>query len=238
MKGDKLIDDHVQISVNLARYKSHGKMFEMAIDADKAVAYKEGDDIDINEVINAQYIYEDMKKGLRAKDADLKEVFDTTEAKAIAKVILDKGEIQFTQKYRADLRERKLNKIVSIIHRNAIDPKTKIPHPENRIRAAMEEAKIKINDLKKAEDQVSEIITKLRPIIPISLEEIKLRVHIPTQFAGKLRSTISNFGTLTKEEWLNDGSLMVELKLPAGMQGELMDELNNISHGGCTVDKV
>ncbi len=238
MKGNKLIDDHVQISVNLVRYKTHGKNFEIAIDADKALAYKEGDEVDINEIISADDIFEDMKKGMHAKEADLSEVFGTTDTTTVVRVMLEKGEIQFTQKYRAELRDRKMSKIVNIIHRNAVDPKTGAPHPENRIISAMDEAKIKINDLKKAEDQVNEIITKLRPIIPLSLETAKLRVHIPTNFAGKLRSSIAGFGKLTTEQWLNDGSLMLEIELPAGMQGELMDELNNVSHGGCSVEKI
>ncbi|MCF7798949.1 ribosome assembly factor SBDS [Candidatus Woesearchaeota archaeon] len=238
MKGNKLIDDHVQISVNLVRYKTHGKTFEIAIDADKAVAYKEGDAVDIDEIINSDHVYEDMKKGLQAKEADLTEVFSTTQTKAIVQVMLEKGEIQFTQNYRTQLRERKMNKIVNLIHRNAINPKTGTPHPENRIIAAIEEAKVKVNDLKKAEDQIDAIITKLRPIIPISLETVKLRIHIPASVAGRLRSSIENFGKLTNEQWLNDGALMAELELPAGMQAELVDELNNVSHGGCTIDKI
>ncbi len=238
MKGNKLIDDHVQISVNLVRYKSHSKVFEVAIDADKAVAYKEGEEIEVNEVISAEHIYEDMKKGMPAKDADLQEVFNTTNIPAIVKIMLEKGEIQFTQAYRTQLREKKLNKIISIIHQNAVDPKTGIPHPENRIKAAMDEAKVKINDLQRAEDQVNAIVTKLLPIIPLSLEKAKLRIHIPHQFSGKLRSTIAGFGKLSSEEWLNDGGLLLTIELPAGRQGELMDELNNVSHGGCSVEKL
>jgi len=238
MKGNKLIDDHVQIAVNLVRYKTHGKTFEVAIDADKAVSYKEGEAVDVEEIISAEHIFEDMKKGLHAKEADLKEIFGTEDAVAIAKVMLEKGEIQFTQKYRNDLREKKLNRIVSLIHRNAINPKTKLPHPENRILAAMDEAKVKINDLKRAEDQIEDIVTKLRPIIPLSLETAKLRIHVPTQFSARLRGVLMNWGKLSSEEWLDDGSLLVELQLPAGLQGELMDELNNITHGGCSIEKI
>ena len=49
LKGNKLIDDHKQISVNLLKFKSHGKHFEVAIEADQAVAFKQGKEVDIEE---------------------------------------------------------------------------------------------------------------------------------------------------------------------------------------------
>lgn len=238
MKGNKLIDDHVQIAVNLAKYKAHGKFFEIAIDPDKAVSYKEGDLIDIEEVVKAPSIFEDMKKGLPAKDEDLKLVFNTTDANEIIKTILDKGELQFTQKYREELRERKHKKIINLIHRNAIDPKTGLPHPETRIAAAMEEGKVKINDLKRAEDQISDIIKILLPIIPISLEKIVMKILIPSQYSAKLHGRVLAYGKPLQERWLNDGSLLVNVELPAGLQQELMDNLNSLSHGSCSVESV
>ncbi len=237
-KGNKLIDDHVQIALNIARYKSHGKVFEMAIDPDKAVSYKEGDSIDIEEVIKAPSIFEDVKKGLPAKDEDLKTVFNTKDANEIIKQILDKGELQFTQKYRGELRERKYKKIVNLIHRNAIDPKTGLPHPENRIASAIEEGKVKINDLKRAEDQINDIIKILRPIMPISLEEVTMKILIPAQYSAKLHGRILSYSNAVQENWLNDGSLLVSVCLPAGLQHEIMDELNGLSHGTCSVESV
>lgn len=238
MKGNKLIDDHVQIAVNLARLKTHGKTFEVSIDPDKVVEYKEGKNIDIEDLVKSFDIFSDMKKGLFASDEDFSSVFNSKDKLKIIKQIIDEGEIQFTQKYRSLLREQKTKKIVNLIHRNAIDPKTGLVHPENRIIAAMEEAKIKINDLKKAQDQVDDIIKKLRPIIPISIEQVKFQVSVPAQFAAKIHGKLTSFGKLSEERWLNDGSLMTKIELPAGLSKELIDILNSMSHGSCTVDKV
>ena len=238
MKGNKLIDDHIQIAINLAKLKSHGKTFEVAIDADKVVAYKEGEKIDIEELVQSPNIFSDMKKGLMSSDEDLKEVFSNTNKSEILKKILNEGEIQFTQKYRSQLREQKTKKIVNIIHRNAIDPKTGLIHPENRIIAAMEEAKIKINDLKKAEDQVNDIVKLLRPIIPISIEKVIFQLVVPTQYSAKVHGKIISFGKISEERWLNDGSLMTKIEIPAGLGQELVDLLNAITHGSCQVNKI
>lgn len=237
-KGNKLIDDHIQISVNLVRLKTHGKTFETAIEADKAVAYKEGEAIDIDEIVQSDNVFTDMKKGLIASDAELNEIFNTTNTTQILKTMLDEGEIQFTQKYRTELRERKTNKIINLVHINAIDPKTGLPHPENRIKAAMEEARIKINDLKKAEDQIEEIIQKLRPIIPISMERVVLRVHLPPQYSAKIYSKMQGYGKVSNEQWLNDGGLQANIEMPAGMQGNFIDLINDMCHGACTVDVI
>lgn len=231
MKGNKLIDDRVQISVNLLRYKSHGKSFEIAIEPDKAVEFREGDAVDIDEIITSDGIFEDMKKGLVASQEDLQKVFETTDTNKIVSIMLEKGEIQFTQKYRAALRERKHNKIVNLIHINAVDPKTGLPHPQTRIISAMEEAKVRIDDLKKPEDQIKDIVEKLRPIIPISIEAIKLNIHVPAEHAPRLYGKISGFGKTTNDQWLNDGSLSIDLEIPAGLQVKVMSELGDDSHG-------
>lgn len=238
MKGNKLIDDRVQISVNLVKLKTHGITFETAIDPDKAVAYKEGEAVDIQEIVHSDHIFVDMKKGLQASELELNEAFNSTDMNHIVKVMLDRGEIQFTQKYRQELRDRKKRKIISTIHRNAIDPKSGLPHPVTRIEAAMEEANVKINDLKKAEDQIANIIKALRPIIPIAIETVIMDIHIPPQYAAKLRGSIAGYGKLVSENWLNDGSLLVKVELPAGLQNEIMDDLNGKSHGACEVKHI
>lgn len=235
MKGNKLIDDRVQISVNLLKYKSHGKVFEVAVDPDKAIEHLEGQAVDVDEIMTSDEIFEDMKKGMIARDQDLEEVFGTTEAQKIIEIMLEKGELQFTQKYRAALREKKFKQIVHLIHVNAVDPKTGLPHPENRIISAMEEAKIRIDDMKKPQDQIKGIVDKLRPIIPISVETATLKISVPAEHASKLYGKISGYGKTSKEQWLNDGSLMIELSIPAGLKGKVVSELANASSGSVDV---
>ena len=228
MKGNKLIDDRTQISVNLLKYKSHGKNFEIAVNPDLAVSFKEGDEIEIEELVNAQEIFEDMKKGLFAKTQDLNTVFQTTDFNEIVHIMLEKGELQFTQKYREDLRDRKRKKVINLIHINAVNPKTGLPHPTARIESAMAEAKVKIDNLKRAQDQMNDIVNKLRPILPISVEKIKLELDIPAVSAAKLYGKLAGYGQIIKENWLNDGSLSVVLEIPAGLREQVVREIGHI----------
>ena len=238
MKGNKLIDDHRQISVNLLKYKSHGKQFEVAIDPDKAVAYKQGEQIDIDEILQAESIFADMKKGLPATEDDLNAVFGTTDIFKVVETIFAKGEIQFTQKYREQLYEQKVKQVLTYIQRHAMNPQTKLPHPLTRIEAALSEAKVKIDPMGNVESQAKEIVKKLQPIIPITIAQLTLSVHIPAAHAGRARSIVANNATIKSEEWGNDGSLLLRIELPAGMQETFTREIHNATNGTTEIEQV
>lgn len=235
MKGNKLIDDHVQIAINVARLKTHGRTFEVVIQPDEVVRYKQGEAIDVDELLSAQDVFIDAKKGEFASPQELKSIFDTEDVLVVAKKIIDNGEIQFTQKYREELRKQKFNRIVHLIHKHAINPQTKLPHPQARIIAAMDEAKVRIEDLRKAEDQVDEIVKKLLPIMPIKLALTTLKIHSPAAHAGRIRSAVEQYGKIRKEEWMNDGSLLLHLELPAGMQLDCQSELQRTGQGALDI---
>lgn len=235
MKGNKLIDDRVQISVNLVRYKSHGITFELAVNPDKAIAYLEGDRVDIEEIVESENVFVDMKKGLFASEKDLQDVFQTTDISTIVPIMLKKGEVQFNQKYRDELRERKHNQIVHLIHKSAIDPKTKLPHPLTRIESAMKEAKVRIDDFKKAKDQVKDIIKKLQLILPLSCEQVRLECIVPAQFASQALYAMHKCTSVSKENWMTDGSIMFELECPAGQKTDAISTLQAIAKGQATI---
>ena len=71
----------------------------------------------------------------------------------------------------------------------------------------------------------------IRPIIPIRFEEVKIAIKIPTEYAAKAYGSVAGFGNLTKQEWQNDGSLILVVEIPAGLKGQLFDELNHLTHG-------
>jgi ribosome maturation protein SDO1 len=135
-----------------------------------------------------------------------------------------------TAKHRAQERDEKRKRIINLIHRNAVDSKTGLPHPPQRIERAMEEAGVHIDDSKGAEEQVEEVLKKLRLIIPIKFEEREIAVKIPAQYAGQSFGTLKKY-KLLKDEWQNDGSLLAVVEIPAGLQEDFFGELNKISHG-------
>ncbi len=232
MPGPQSLDLTKKIHINVARLKKAGETFEIDIDPDLAIKFKQGDDsIRIREIMKAPQIFNDAKKGLVASENRMQSVFGTKDPYEVAKIIIKEGEIQLTAEYRAKLVEEKKKKIINIIHRNGIDPRTKLPHPADRIENAFKEAKIHIHEYRKAEDQVKDILAKLRPILPIKFEVREIEVHIPAEFAGKSYSIIKSYCKIKKDNWNNDGSLTTVVEIPAGLTEEFFDKLNNLTHG-------
>lgn len=226
-----------KIKLNLARLKKANQVFEINVDPDLAIKFKKGEPIDIREVLKAEEIFSDVKQGELASEAKLNEIFHTTDTLKIAEVIVKEGEIQLTSDYRQEQREQKKRKIVELIHKNAIDPTTKLPHPPQRIELAFEEAKIKIDEYKSAEEQVEDILSKLKPIIPIKFEQAKIILTIPSTYAAKSYSLVQKYTKILKENWNNDGSWTATVEIPAGLKAEFLDKLNSMTHGEITLEE-
>lgn len=227
--------DEERFSVNTAWMKKDGEHFEVVVDPDLAIAFKQTGAGDIHDIVKSGHVFFDAKKGEKASEQQMKTFFGTSDEFQIATIIIKEGELQLTKEHRDKLRAQKRKRIISIIQRNAADPRTKLPHPITRIELAFDEAKIRIDELKRAEDQVQDIVKKLQPILPIRFEQKVLHIHLPALHAAKLHGLIASYGTLKKQEWLNDGSWSGEVEVPAGIALECIDMLNNKTHGSAQI---
>jgi ribosome maturation protein SDO1 len=234
-QGRPISMDKERVSFNLAKLKKGGKNFEVVIEPDNAIAYRKGADIDIKDVLRGENVFADAKKGVFASETDMKSLFNSSEPVKVADMILKQGEIQLTTEYRDKLREEKKKRIINLVHRNAMDPKTKLPHPVTRIENAFAEASCKIDEFKTAEEQVADVVKALRTILPISIEQIQLQVDLPPQNAHQAYGVLKRIGEIKQETWGNDGSLVVKLQIPAGLQEEVMGKMNSMTHGGVDI---
>lgn len=215
----------------IARLKIQGHNFEILVDCGNALALREGKDVSMKDVLAAQKIFADGKKGLEASHHALQQIFGTADAEEVAKQIIKKGEVHVTQEYRNQLRETKRRQIISIIHTNGVDPKTHLPHPITRIENAFEEAKFHVDEFLSVQEQVKEALKKLKSILPIKFEVKEIQVKIGPQYAAKSYATIKKFGAILKEDWLNNGYFVALIEMPGGLEQEFYDKLNSICHG-------
>lgn len=215
---------------NLARLKKGNDIFEVVINPDKAIEFKHGK-VDITDALVYPKIFSDAKKGMLASEHKLQELFKTSDPVEVAKIILNNGMIQVTSDYRNKIVEEKRKRIIDIINRNSVDPKTNLPHPISRIEAAMNEAKVRIDESKPAENQVQDILKQLKIIIPIKFVIKEIDIIIPACCASKSYSQIKSFGRLLKDEWQNDGSWHGIIEIPGGIEQDFYDKINNLTHG-------
>jgi ribosome maturation protein SDO1 len=219
----------------IARLNTNGQDFEILVDCNNAIALKNGKSVDMKEVLAAEKIFSDAKKGLKASEIVMKKIFDTADPLEIAKKIIKDGEIQLTAEYRESLRETKRKQIINLIQRNGVDPKTHIPHPITRIQNALEEAKFHVDEFEPVEKQLQIAIKKLKPILPIRFEIKELMVKIGPLYAAKSYNIIKKFGQIVKEEWRNNGYYVAIVEMPGGLEQEFYDKLNDLCHGEAEV---
>jgi ribosome maturation protein SDO1 len=214
-----------------ARLRTHGTVFEVLVDPEGALSYRQGDEVDVENILAVEDVFENASRGDRSAEEDLVRTFETTDVVAIAAKIIKKGEIQLTAEQRKRIIENKRRQVVSVIAQNAINPQTGTPHPPTRIERAMEEARVNIDPTKSVEEMVNVTMKAIRPLIPIRFEEVDVAVKIPPAYAPKAYGEIATFGKLQKEQWQNDGSWIGVVRLPAGLQNEFYSLVNRLSKG-------
>ncbi|MBU0527038.1 ribosome assembly factor SBDS [Candidatus Micrarchaeota archaeon] len=214
----------------LATYDRDGKHFEIYIDPDGTYAFLDGSKKDLKNILVADEIYADAKKGERAKATDVEKVFGTQDMMQILEFMLRKGEVQLTTEQRRKKIAEKRKQIIAILLREAIDPRTKAPHTQIRLENAIEQARIHVEPFKDAREQIDDIVKTLRPILPMKFEKIKIAVKVPAAFSHKCYGNLKNYG-IKKEQWTKEGDLIVVIEIFAGMQGEVYDKLNKMTNG-------
>lgn len=215
----------------VARLESYGEHFEILVDPDQAARVRQGEKTEIEDVVAALNIFSNASRGTRASEESLIKVFHTTDFPAIAKRIIEKGEIHLTADQRRHMIEEKRRQVVTFISRNAINPQTGHPHPPQRIEMAMEEARVNIDPFKHLDELVKETVKALRPLLPIRFEELRLAIKIPADFAARAYGDIAAASTMEKDEWQKDGSWICVVRIPAGIQNDFYDLVNKITKG-------
>ncbi len=224
--------------VSVVRYSFEGEKFEILVKPDPALEFKLGKRKDISPILVSDEIYSDSSKGTRASSEKLLKAFKTEDSLAIAEKILQKGVLNLTTDQRRKMTSEKRKQIVNFISKTYVDPKSHLPHPPLRIEQAMEDGRVSIDPHKNAEDQVKDIVEKLRSIIPLKSENLVLEIIVPAQYAAQSYSVLKSNGILQKEEWQSNGSLKAILEIPAAARPNVIDRLGSITKGTASVEVV
>lgn len=219
----------------LARSKIKGKNFEILVDVDKALEFKKSGQGNISEIVESDVIFTDSKKGLKASGDDLKKAFGTEDFNEVCEKIIKSGDIQVPAEYREKERGEKFKQVVDFLVKNAVNPQSGLPYTPDKIESSLKEAGINIEN-KPIDVQITGIIEKLNQVIPIKVETKKIQITIPAQYTGQAYGIINPYKE--SEEWLGNGDLKVIVNIPAGLQMEFYDKLNNITHGAALTEEI
>ncbi len=208
----------------LARMEKGGKRYEVLVDPELVDAFKaDPNAVDINAFLAMDEVFHDARGGERPTEDAIENTFGTQDIRTIATTILSKGSIQLTTNQRKAMVARMRQQIIHQIHVQAVDPKTKSPHPKTRIELALDESRYSVDPFKRLEEQVKEAIDKLKPMIPLSFESVRLAFRVPGSAYGSVSRILRPYQQ--KEQWLENGTWAAVIECPAGMKPDLIGQV-------------
>lgn len=177
-------------NVSLVRMKKGKKRFEVACYPNKIHDFKSGVEKNIDEVLQIPQVFLNVSKGQVASSEDLKTAFNSTDLDEIILEILKKGEIQLSEKERAQQNEKLHNEILNIISAKCINPKSKKRYPPTMIDKALKELKFNFVNARSGKSKALEAIKLLveKQIIPIARAKMRVKVIMPSKEYKTIKS--------------------------------------------------
>jgi ribosome maturation protein SDO1 len=184
-------------NVAVVRMNQGGKRFEIACYRNKVVNYRQGLEQDLSEVLQTERIFTNVSKGQFAKAKDLQKAFGTKDEDEIAKLILNKGQLQVSDKERSQQLEKTTAQIADWVSKNCVHADSTTSSTDNnnnrpftipQIRHAMQHANFSVHPTKPLKRQYLECVKLLQSIIPIQRAKMELALYFPKE--AKLQETV------------------------------------------------
>jgi ribosome maturation protein SDO1 len=211
----------------VARWEYGGKRYEVLLDPDLVETFRESPDtVNVDDLMAVEDVFHDARQGERPAIDDVVSTFGTEDVASITRTILERGSIQLTTAQRKARVEAMRQRIIHRIHSEAVDPRSKSPHPRARLELALEESRFSVDPFKRLEAQVKDAIAVLKPLIPLSFERIKLAIKVSGAAYGRAHQVLR--GDLKREEWLGNGSWVGVVDVPAARKADLIGEIMRI----------
>ena len=102
------------VDVTVAKFSFEGEKFEIMVKPDPALDYKLGKKKDISAILVSEEIYTDSGKGTKPSSEKLLKAFKTEDLTEIAKIIMEKGDLNLTTDQRRKMIDDKRKQIVDV----------------------------------------------------------------------------------------------------------------------------
>jgi ribosome maturation protein SDO1 len=189
----------------------------------------------VRDALLAPHIYKSAQTGMVASEEHLTALFKTSDEEKVAERIIKEGELHFNDEYKERLRSEKKKQIIDLLVREAAEVNSGNPVTEKKLASAFSQAKVHVDLFKRVEEQVPDVVAKLRSVLALSLDKKTLSLRIPSKHAPKLYGFVSSKSTILQEAWLGDGAFSAKVELAAGAVSGFIDELKKSTHGDIEV---
>ncbi|CAN0193172.1 unnamed protein product [Ectocarpus sp. 6 AP-2014] len=202
-------------NVAVVRLNKTGKRFEIACYRNKVVNWRNRVETDLDEVLQIESVFENVSKGVLAKNKDLMKAFGTDNQLEACRIILDKGEMQVSDKERQVALESVFRDVATIVSEKCVNPASNRPYTVSMIEKAMRDVHFSAHPTRSAKQQALEVIKKLKEVMPIDRAKMKLRITTDED-STPLKEALGEIGV---DSFENGGGAA------AGSSGEVLDFL-------------
>lgn len=151
-------------------------------------------------MLQTHTVFTNVSKGQVAKKEDLIKIFGKDDQTEICKEILEKGELQVSDKERHSQIDSLLKDIATTVADKCINPETKRPYPVSIIEKAMKDIHYSVNVNRNAKQQALDVIQLLKKEIPLERAQMRVRILLSGKEARKTRDKAVKLATSVEEE--------------------------------------
>ncbi|KAF8357305.1 sbds-1 [Pristionchus pacificus] len=165
-------------NVAVVRLKKCGNRFEIACYKNKVVNWRNKTEKDIDEVLQSHSVFSNVSKGQLAKKEDLKAAFGTEDALQCCLAILEKGDLQVSDKERQAASDSAFKEVSQMLASMVVNPETKRPIPPSVIDKALHEIHFALRPGRNAKQQALEVLPRLKETMNIERAKMRVRVSV------------------------------------------------------------
>ncbi|KAF0688414.1 Aste57867_19970 [Aphanomyces stellatus] len=194
-------------NIEVVRLKKGGCRFEVGCHKNKVIEWRSGVETNLTEVLQSESIYENVSRGKRASNEDMQRVFGTIDFNEVAKVIVEKGDLQVADGERATTNESVLKEIAAVVAEKCVNPDSNRPYPVATIERLMKEIHYTLVQTRSTKQQAMDVIKKLEKIVPITRAKMKVQVTISSHDASALTALLVDVSAVVLEHKDDSGFL-------------------------------
>eukprot|EP01125_Pyxidicula_operculata_P013357 TRINITY_DN4429_c0_g1_i1.p1 TRINITY_DN4429_c0_g1~~TRINITY_DN4429_c0_g1_i1.p1 ORF type:complete len:261 (+),score=68.24 TRINITY_DN4429_c0_g1_i1:27-785(+) len=199
-------------NIVVVKLKQGGKRFEIACYPNKIEEWRRGVETDIDEVLQRPVVFTNVSKGELAKAEDLKKAFNTTDQIKACKVLLEKGELQVSEKERKQELDQIFKDIATLVVEKCVNRETGQALTVGVVERAMKEIHVSVNPAKSAKQQALQVIKLLeeKSNLPLERAKMKLQIILPEAKYNAIAETLKPLLQQIDSQKTNDGTVTID----------------------------
>jgi len=183
-------------NIAVVRLKKAGVRFEIACYKNTVVAWRDGFEKDLDNVLQTTKVYNNVSKGVFAKEEDLLRAFGTKDEETVSRLILDTGELQVSEKERKNVFDVIFRDAVTVLVEKCVNPNTNRPYPPGMIERALKEIHFSVDPMRSAKQQALAAIPKLSAVFPIKRAAMRFKLVVGREWFEKTKTFLESGAVL------------------------------------------